>query len=489
MKKIIALILALLTLLSLVACTGTTGGGNQQSESENVGDNDIFEGLPEVNYGGKDFVIHGRTYTEYEFKEQEDLANNVNKALYERNQRVNRQFGINITTVIEPYTWDSRSDYVTRLRNNQTANVSEFDLVAGYIAVVSQLVGEGTFLNWNDQLYIDTSKEWWAAQFNEEMTVNGRSYMITGDAALSLWKNMSCVYFNKKIASDFNLEYDMYQLVENKEWDLEKLIEISKLVYSDSQLTGTQGVKDAGDTFGLLLGRSTAIDNMMMAFNLPITKKDGNGVPQMSLRTPKFVNAASDVVSFANDPVNNVFFIAQEYQGGDSESIKQRFMNSEGLFFMGLLGDSEQIRPSNIGDNVGILPYPKYNENQEDYMSTSRDEFSCFFLPSNAADPEMSALVLEALAITSQKYVVPEYYNVALQSKLTTDVESSAMIDLIREKLTFNFGFIYGTSIEHIQGFLAGCVQNNNAAVDSKYQQNEKAYKDALTKVLEPYVS
>ena len=63
------------------------------------------------------------------------------------------------------------------------------------------------------------------------------------------------------------------------------------------------------------------------------------------------------------------------------------------------LGKSEQLRAMN--DDFGILPYPKYDENQKQYHSTSLDEFSLFVLPIDVKDKEMSAIITEALCAES----------------------------------------------------------------------------------------
>ena len=54
----------------------------------------------------------------------------------------------------------------------------------------------------------------------------------------------------------------------------------------------------------------------------------------------------------------------------------------------------------------------------------------------------MTSIITEALASESYKNVIPVFYDVALKTKSARDEESSAMIDLIRDTLTFDFGYI-----------------------------------------------
>ena len=55
----------------------------------------------------------------------------------------------------------------------------------------------------------------------------------------------------------------------------------------------------------------------------------------------------------------------------------------------------------------------------------------------------MSQIVLEGLQSSSHFDVLPAYYDVVLQRKLTRDEDSAAMIDLIREGIICDFGMAF----------------------------------------------
>lgn len=140
-----------------------------------------------------------------------------------------------------------------------------------------------------------------------------------------------------------------------------------------------------------------------------------------------------------------------------------------------------------MNDDFGILPYPKYDENQKQYHSTSLDEFSLFVLPIDVKDKEMSAIITEALCAESYKKVVPIFYDTALKTKAARDDASSEMIDLIRDNLTFDFGYLHSNSVNGVGHMFVNWIRNNNNNIASDYDKAKSATEEKLAKVLEIY--
>ena len=89
--------------------------------------------------------------------------------------------------------------------------------------------------------------------------------------------------------------------------------------------------------------------------------------------------------------------------------------------------------------DFGIIPYPKYDDAQDRYYSRI-EACELFCVPVTNKNHEFAGVVLEALAAESAKSVIPSYYDVALQGKVTRDEESSEMLDLIFNTRVFDWG-------------------------------------------------
>jgi hypothetical protein len=118
------------------------------------------------------------------------------------------------------------------------------------------------------------------------------------------------------------------------------------------------------------------------------------------------------------------------------------------MFLPELLGNAQLLR--GMDTDFGIIPYPKWDEYQENYLTTSVAYFSLFCVPVTVRNLEMTGIITEALCVESYKKVIPAFYEVSLKTKLARDDESSEMIDIIRSGLTFDFGKIYVTELLYL---------------------------------------
>lgn len=77
-------------------------------------------------------------------------------------------------------------------------------------------------------------------------------------------------------------------------------------------------------------------------------------------------------------------------------------------------------------DAYGILPYPKADENQKEYVSSARNTHNAFSMPITCEDPDMAGAVLEALSSSNHDTVLPAYFETALKKKYARCPDDSA---------------------------------------------------------------
>ena len=245
-----------------------------------------------------------RTKYVYEFTAEEENGDILNDAVHERNRKVEDRFNVKIGTYTMDCDWGSSAkQFNNTLRASIQAGDSAFDLVAAYAAAIPGVVSDGIFMNWNDLKYNDFSKPWWSKTVADELTINGKAFMMTGDLSLSLWKEMFCFYFNKRLADNYNLG-DIYGLVKNGEWTLDKLAELTKGIYEDADGDGTASF---GDRYGFLLGYDTVIDTFKEAFEVHVTEKDKDGFPKIVFNSDSAVEAVEKLNSYIHSG-DSVFF-------------------------------------------------------------------------------------------------------------------------------------------------------------------------------------
>ncbi len=449
MKRFISAILLCAMLASLAACgeeptdTPNTPTTNDPAvttaapEATHDANGFLLDTIPaDTDFGGAEAKILIRTSvanTEYYVEEQ--TGDIIDDALHNRNKTVEERLGVTLNFIDMAGEWAERDAFNGAIRNSVLAEDGAYDLCAVLSNQLSVLTLEGLLINLNTLDYLDFDKPWWANGLLDELAVNDKLYFVSGDASLGLVKGMMCIFYNKQMSENYGIG-GMYEMVSEGTWTIDKLIELAKGAYQDLD---NNGKKSKEDQFGLGMGDYNQLYGFLDSFNLQIIQRDDQGYPATFVYdNERVVNAYQKLVDvFKRD---NAFFVSE------SVGMHPAFRESRVLFCTGEFGYTDMFR--DISDfDFGVLPFPKYDEAQEDYRTTARATYSSFCIPITVNDPKMSAAVLECFASESYRQVSPTYFESALKVKHSRDDESSVMFDLIKSSVTFSFATSFTTSI------------------------------------------
>jgi len=171
---------------------------------------------------------------------------------------------------------------------------------------------------------------------------------------------------------------------------------------------------------------------------------------------------------------------------GHHTDLDNMFIENRLLFMPATLARSTILR--GMDTDFGILPYPIFDEVQEDYCTITMDGSSISAIPSAVKDPEMCGMILGALSAESKQTVIPVYYDNVLKGKTTRDVESEGMIDILRETIVYDFGYIHSASLGDIfSAFDVALTRNKAPNFTSWFAKNERYYAAGLKKLLKAY--
>lgn len=481
MKRIFAGFLLLLMLLSaLCACNPTdpnTSAGDANASDASYGEVDfndranVKDGLPEKDWGGRTYTVLQRSEFNYEFGVEEMDVSTVNDLIYERDAVVEERFGVDIVAKNINGGWGVHEDFIDYIRDSMATGAVDYDIVAGYAAVIPTLVADGCFVDWNTVPHIDLNREWWSQDLVDELTVNNKLYLLSGDASLLFWESMQGMFFNKTLAENAGIE-NLYDVVRDGEWTFDKMVEVIRQAHVEDDNPDTK-------IYGYTSALTTQVDVYQDAFNIPVTTKDADGKPYFTVNQEKTYTALQMVYDLI---CGSDYF----YKAADHAEGIEMFGQNRALFMPTVLGKGSILNTYDC--NYGILPMPKYNEEQEKYHSTCEDAYSLLAIPLlNKDDVDFIGMITEALCAQSYRSVVPQWYTVILQNRYTKDEDSIEMIEVIREGILCNFGYIHSYALDWPAHQFNICINNNSTDFASLWESKENTFNDNLDDLLAAY--
>ena len=426
-----------------------------------------------IDLGGRDFTFCDCGWGAEVNSEQRDVlaeeqnGETINDAVYIRNMAVMDMFNF----VIAEQKYPGPGEMLSPLQKSIKSGDGQFD--AAYVRFASHLnsLATGNLLfDLKRMANMDLDRPWWDQNCVSMTSIAGKLFAVTGDIEILDKGAINAFVFNKQLQSDYQIE-DFYGLVKTGKWTLGKMLEISKQISSD--LNG-DGKMDENDRYGLFYYRDS-LPAFLSGAGEYMARKDENDLPYMSFNSEKVYNALDSIYEVIYD--ENVAFHTMRAFGDAGFIIEgnKMFQNNQGLLRYIRMMEIEGLR--GMETDFGILPFPKYDENQSNYLSLVNSIICPGLAVPVTADPEVSGAVLEAMAYESRYTLLPAYYDVMLKTKVSRDSDSEEMLTIIFGNTTYDLGGIY--AFGGIDNELMYHTMDLKRTMASFYEKNEaKAEKD-----------
>ena len=454
MKRTITIAL-LASLLTATACgdsgatvTTTTPEAETTTEAETTPAGPIASYLPETDLTG--FELRVATAVKDNAKDfwaEEANGEVVNDAIYDSLSAVSDKYGSKLTPVFYESTFNDIAKYALPIIQ---AGDDVFDIVQGHDGKLWNASLEGYFVDIRSLKYQDFSQPWFPKNANDAYEVNGKQYVFSSYMSYKSLSWAKVIFMNKDIITDYKLELP-YDDIRNGSWTLDKFFGMAKSVYSDLDGDGTVS---AGDRVGFLAYKK--LYGFQSAF-VECYNEGSDGKVTINYDKERFV----DVVTRMLD----LYTSENTYVTGNEPDPKI-FIDGNALFYYSGLNTIETQEMRSMKADFGVIPVPKYDEKQEDYITPAFD--TQFAISTTSKELDKVSLLLEAYSSAGYNLVRDAYFKTALQDKYTRDEDSVEMLNIISNTLKVDLAYLNTDSgINGLGRAFMYCFSNPDTGVAS----------------------
>ena len=490
-KRWICFVLAALLLLSACATeggkeTGTDGGAGiaeqsggdngtaaetePETEAETEDPATVFD-LEVKDYGGKTLGILGTdwyniasNWTSPELKVTELTGEAMNDAVFNRNRSVESKYNVKLEVT------DGGAYLDSPIQAEIVAGTNAYDIAFPRISEMNNIAQDGGAYDMNKIESLDLSKSWWSQFARESLTVHDAILFISGDMNFMDKWTAVCMFFNKDVASGYNITAaELYDLVDEGKWTIDKFSEYTNAVTNDSDGNGTL---DQKDTWGCTANASY-LGNFLHAWDDPYTVvQDGELV--FNLNNEKTFAAIDRIIAVMN---NNVIFAASW------DVAEPVFTAGRALFYIEVTQKLANFRT--LEYDFGVLPMVKYDEAQPEYRTTCATLAQMICIPKTTADKEFAGYMLQAMGYESSLTIAPAYIENALESKFARDERTADQLGYIFRGMTYDIG--YQNAMGGASSLVDGMISSRDNTAASKFATVTKVISKQLEKVNAAY--
>ena len=434
LPAVIVLILALIFNLSScqngAAVTKPETSGQTGSETAETETTEIPDNLPERDFGEYNFRVYIRDQEHYntDFYAESETGDLINDAVFARNRKIEERFNTRISIIFYPVSENPAA------QKSILAGDDVYDIMAMHGAYAFQIGQQKLALDWfADMPYVDFTAPWWSQDMAKNLSAFGKLYCTTGDISYLGLESTGCMLFNKDLFDNLGVEYPYKDVLDGK-WTLDKFSSIVKTSFAD--LNGDGVMAPGDDRYGA---------DIFNQWSYPITvfycggdrviTINSDGIPELTVYNERTVDIFNKFFSLID---SGGAYVRPDLGSGEFAA-DTPFRAGRALILTTIMSDV--IRHRDLEYEIGVLPFPKYDENTPKHYANPDAGQNVLVVPITVPDAEPTSVITEALAAESYRSVTPALYEVSLKTKYSRDNESELMLDFIKAGIIYDYGY------------------------------------------------
>ena len=471
--KISCFLLALLMLvLALAACDDKGSGGLKpptaptnnpsggeipyESYDENGYRNDHID-RASIDYGGETVKVltwyHNKDML---FPEHMQDGESLSNVVYERNQQISDDLGIQIDPV---FKYSHMSNHMEgdgwQLYNAAlSAKSGDYDAIVCYSHFPALMVQEGILVDLNTLEFPETDMPWYPEGISS-WSFNNRLFFVANNSCVQNILASWCIFANSEMIEDKGQE-NIEQVVLDGRWTLDKLNEYVREWESEAQSNNPDKKDDPRNVYGFAITHRTVINGFYHAAGFSAYSKDVSDTPKPIFNQGTHAEAVSQFLDKFFDICDSPAFMMGAYSG----DIYYPLTNENTLFFAASLDSYKRIELED--DTYCVIPMPKLDDKQQEYRTLTRDVTELWCVPKVSEDPEIGGLLIEAISSSDYRLMAPKFFDKDFKYRYSSNENGVKIFDLIRTSFVTEFGSVWSQVFSSPYATLQNCVNRGD---------------------------
>ena len=391
----------------------------------------------------------------------------IGDAIYDRNGQVEEKFDVTITH--EYASVNVEPNYFSRVYNNHSSGDDFYQMITMRTTNINFLCMDGYMANMYEMEYLHTDMPWWNQDSVRSYTMGSALYFAAPEMLLLDKGATALMFYNHTVATNASIG-DLYTIAENGEWTMEKMVELSEGIAAD--MDGDDQISSAEDMYGMTGDGRDIPYYLFSGAGMKFAEMDDDGHLELTFD--------DDGILMWQDVVDKVMFSEHYYcYSADWSLIPDNFdvfKADKCLFSLGLVKAVNTLR--NMSSDYGVLPIPKYDEDQKDYSSLVwMHHDSVLGIPTAVQQTEAVSVALEYMSYLSYYEVYGPFYDTIILGRSARDEQSKRMLEKVFETRAFDPGQYWLSDAMHgDKGFLTVCETNTRNIASLWASLEEKTY-------------
>ncbi len=482
MKRIFALIIVALMIIPLLtACSSGSEKGTSATNAAVGGETTAPETVKEYgyykdkNFEGRDFKFlnaPAHLWNMYcTMLSEEMTGETINDAIYERNSFVCQQLNCKLS---EEEASVNDTTLADKLVNAITAGDDVYNVGCIPLFHVTRFVTGNYIYNLDEVSSIHLDENYWNQTLLTSTSLNNRHYIANSPAHFMAIDAMWMLFFNESMMTDLKLTYP-YDLVREGKWTLDRLEEFMKagaMLNGDTEFIKTTGDSNKWDpngksTYGLT-SSSAVYHKLLYGVEAPLVTKDKDDKPTFGADSEHWITAAQRLAGIMSVPGQ---YMEANNDAKNYHYSKHIFVGGRTLFMGGEMKEAQVCRE--MEDEFGIVPFPKWDEQQASYHTTLSWKTCTFSIPVSEKDPTDVGLLLDALSYESNENILDLFFGNRIEAKGLRNENSVEMLHIIYDCIGVDLGDAFDLGGKILTD-LKTYIPNGNTAFSSLVASNKE---------------